>query len=267
MMVSSLQRGFTVSAMVAFGMSIGPALAQTTPDTGAPPVHTPPAWQFSVGVGAGVGPVFEGSDDVEIGPVPLVDIVWRERVFLSTSSGLGVIALDSGGFMAGASVSPGEGRDDDEDGIRGLGDIDTPVRANLFASYQAGPVAFSVDGGRDFGGSDGTTITVGVGTGIPLSERWTLGADLSATWADEEHMSAFFGVTARQSTASGLAEFDAEAGFKRVDLSLATNYAVTDHWGVTAGVGLGFLLGDAADSPVSQSDKPSSAFLGLTYTF
>jgi outer membrane scaffolding protein for murein synthesis (MipA/OmpV family) len=89
----------------------------------------------------------------------------------------------------------------------------------------------------------------------------------SVTWADGNYMESYFGVTDRQSQRSGLPRFDADAGIKRIDFEVSGLYFIDDHWLVRGEVSLGYLVGDAADSPVSQRNlQPSTMFI-LGYQF
>ncbi|MBL0935405.1 MAG: MipA/OmpV family protein [Rhizobiaceae bacterium] len=46
-----------------------------------------------------------------------------------------------------------------------------------------------------------------------------------------------------------------------------SDYRLTDRWTATSKIGYSYLLGDAADSPVTASRSQWSGGLGLTYTF
>lgn len=98
-------------------------------------------------------------------------------------------------------------------------------------------------------------------------EQFIFSADVSGTWADDKHMESYFGVTSIQSTQSGLAEHEAKAGVKRVDLKGSITYIMTENWSVTGAGGAGFLLGDAKDSPIVKDDVQPFAMLGVGYRF
>jgi len=128
-------------------------------------------------------------------------------------------------------------------------------------------VILHADISQDFGGSDGLQIEPGATLMLPLSESVSLSTGLSATWASSDYMDAFFGVSGAQSARSGLPVYEASSGIKRADLKLAATWNVTEHWFATANAGVGYLLGDAADSPIVESEaQPSFGFL-LGYRF
>ncbi|TGV96192.1 MipA/OmpV family protein, partial [Mesorhizobium sp. M2E.F.Ca.ET.154.01.1.1] len=119
---------------------------------------------------------------------------------------------------------------------------------------------------KTIGGSDGLTGTVGAKASYRY-ERFIFSADVSGTWADDKHMEAYFGVTATQSASSGLPQYDAKAGVKRVDVKASVTYMLTDNWMVTGAAGAGFLMGDAKDSPIVKKDVQPFGMLGLAYRF
>jgi outer membrane scaffolding protein for murein synthesis (MipA/OmpV family) len=80
-------------------------------------------------------------------------------------------------------------------------------------------------------------------------------------------MESYFGITSAQSVRSGLAEYDAQAGIKRVDVKASVTYMMTENWLVTGAAGAGFLMGDAKDSPIVRNDVQPFGMIGLTYRF
>jgi outer membrane scaffolding protein for murein synthesis (MipA/OmpV family) len=64
-----------------------------------------------------------------------------------------------------------------------------------------------------------------------------------------------------------LAQYDAKAGIKRVDLKGSVTYMLTQSWLVTGATGVGFLMGDAKDSPIVKNDVQPFAMLGVGYRF
>ncbi|WP_225773439.1 MipA/OmpV family protein [Inquilinus sp. Marseille-Q2685] len=225
-------------------------------------------WTFVLGAGARVGPSYEGSDKFSVTPGPFVAINWRDRVFLDMERGIGVNIVRTDALRLGLSVGFAPGRDeDDEDHLRGLGDIDAAARGHLFGSYSFGMWQVGIDVAKDFGGSEGLQIRPGVSVKMPLSDTWTLSSGISATWADDDYMQTFFGVSPAQSRKSGLEHFDAGSGFKSVDFQIGLRWAFSENWFAMANVGVGVLLGDAADSPITESEVQPSVGLAVGYRF
>jgi MipA family protein len=228
-------------------------------------------WKVRLGAGAAIQPRFEGSADFRAFPLPFVDVTYNDQVFLSTENGLGFYLINSDSFVLGVSGNYAFGRDEKEDGriLRGLGDIDAAVRARLFGSYFIGPVELTAGVSRDLGGSEGFLADVGAYIGYPISPRLGVRGGVSATYADDTHMESFFGVSATQAARSvvGLPAFEAQEGFKRVDASLGAEYKLSDNWFIAVSGGVGFLIGDAKDSPITQEDTIPFGVVGVGYRF
>lgn len=226
------------------------------------------AWSVSLGGGARLAPKYEGSEELKISPLPFVAISWNDLVFLDVMNGLGVYAVRTENFRLGTSIGYGQGRDqDDADRLRGLGDIDSAARTRIFGSYQIRPAMINLDVSRDFGGSDGLQIRTGVMMPFPLSQKMRLLSGISTTWADDAYMESFFGVTPVQSARSSLPTFQAEGGLKRVDLELGLMRDIGEHWFARGIFGLGYLLGDAAESPVTETELQASLGMFVGYKF
>ncbi|MBB5701088.1 outer membrane scaffolding protein for murein synthesis (MipA/OmpV family) [Ochrobactrum daejeonense] len=223
-------------------------------------------WKVTVGVGSVYLPEYEGSDEFEIQPFPIISAQFGEYVHLD-ADGLRVDVWQHGGlkFAVTGGVEMGR-KEDDSDYLRGLGDIDVGGVVGGLVSYETGPIELYASLDKTIGGSDGLTGKVGAKASYQY-EKFIFSADLSGTWADSKHMESYFGITSAQSTRSGLAEYEAGAGFKRVDLKGSVTYRWTEHWSITGAAGAGLLLGDAKDSPIVKDDVQPFAMLGVGYRF
>lgn len=223
-------------------------------------------WKVTVGAGAMYLPEYEGSDKFHVQPLPLFSASFGDRVHINTK-GLTLDIVRWNGFKVSARGGYEMGRkEDDSDYLRGLGDIDVGGVVGGILSYEAGP--FQVYAGLDktIGGSEGLTSTFGAKVSHNY-QRFTFSADASATWADDKHMKAYFGISPTQSARSGLAQYEAAAGIKRVGLSASVTYRMADNWMVTGSGGTGLLVGDAKDSPVVKDDVQPFVMLGIGYRF
>jgi MipA family protein len=115
---------------------------------------------------------------------------------------------------------------------------------------------------------EGWIASSGVQGWYPVEGLAEVGLALGTTYGSGEYMATYFGVRGRDSAQSGLAAFDADAGFRDVRLTLSVMVPVTEHWLVGAGVMLMRLVGDAADSPIvddAGSPNQISGGLGVAY--
>ncbi len=257
-------------------LAASPAWSQTTgtsPQASTSTVDQGPSkadgnWKATLGAGVSYRPEYEGGDELAPSPIPLVDITWKDRVFLNTRQGLGAYAIRTDRFRLGGSLGYSMGRDeDDADALEGLGDIDPAAQVHLFGSYSFGMVRLHADLSQDLGGSDGLQFEPGATVIYPVSKSLTLSAGVSATWASDDYMQAYFGVSPAQSLSSGLDTYSAEAGFKRADLNIGATWAMNERWFTRANLGFGYLLGDAADSPITQDEFQPSVSLFVGYKF
>lgn len=241
-------------------------------------------WDIRIGIGARYDAKYEGSDEMKARVLPLIDITWKDLVFLNPRNGLGVYVYDGHNLKVSVGVGYVFGRDEsDSSGLRGMGDIDETAAANLMVKYDLGLFKPYAGVSRHLGGSGGTLAKAGVGGIVPLAlmtggmnspgmgvgglKGPALQFGVSATWADGDYMEGYFGVNSVQSAASGYARYDAESGFKSVDFKFGVIYPFAENWAVNARGGYSRLLGDAADSPIVRDDGRFSGGLFLSYRF
>ncbi len=210
-----------------------------------------------LGIGAMAAPVYEGSDDTEISALPLVIVndlyglnfqpVKLSYNLLDTQAANGAWSL-----RAGPSVAPSTARDQDDDGdLRGLGDVDIGVMAGGFVDARLGPVTLGIDAAQEVAdGHEGAVVGLSLGTRMRLNDKLSFTPAVSATWASDDYMQSFFGVTTAQAVTSNYTAFDANAGFKDVGAQAALQYGLSDKWSLTWSVSYARLIGDAADSPI-----------------
>lgn len=248
------------------------ALAQRP--AGAGPVPASGSWAVRVGAGGALGPNYPGSETIAASPLPLLDVTYRpalmglDTVFLSTRDGLGVIPLRFGPVAAGASLSFLPGRDQDLAArLNGLGDIDPAAAANVFLRADFGPLGVSARVERGLGQQEGTTLTLGAAYRVRVTPQLMMMAQAGVTWADGEYMQQWFGVDARQAARSRFGRYDAGAGVRNVSAGLNGVYVMGGRWELNAGVGVSQLLGDAADSPITQRATQPFGILGVAYRF
>lgn len=223
-------------------------------------------WKVVLGGGALIAPKYEGSDEFDIQPIPFVTATFGERVKIDPR-GISVNVYSLGNLNFSGQIGYDTGRNEDDSAhLRGLGDVDMGAVVGGMVAYEMGPAEFYAAFSRTIGGSEGLEARFGVDLAHDI-DQFRFSAGVSATWADENYMATYFGVTAAQSAASGLPQYDIGAGFKRVDLDLAVTYMATDHWLVRGQVGIGYLLGDAADSPIVQEAFQPSGMVTLGYRF
>lgn len=231
-------------------------------------LQPPPRWRVTLGGGAMVQPNFPGAARYKATPSLIFDIRYRDLFFLSDGEGVGVNLLHGPGYRAGIAVSYDVGRDQDDDPhLHGLGNINPAPEPKLFAQYTILPVVLTADLRRGLGGHDGFIGDLGAYVPIPLATNVFLFVGPTVTIADGRYMQSYFGVTPAQSAASGLPRFSAGAGFKSTGLGATAVYLIGQHWLVLADGAYERLLGDAADSPVTQARSQFVFGINFGYRF
>jgi|AGTN01.3.fsa_nt_gi Outer membrane protein V len=225
-----------------------------------------PDWQVQAGAGVAFKPEYPGSKDYEASPLPRIDITWKDRVFLNETKGLGVYAVKRPEYSLGLSVGYHGGRDDD-DHLRGMGEIDATAQARLFGQFRAGPLSLGATFGRDLGADEGATLDLSAAIPFDLGNRWTIRPGIQAMLADDDYMESWFGVTAAQSAASGLGQYHPRGGLVSAGVFVSATYQLTPRWSLGTSLKMDKLLGDAADSPVVERKFQPALAVSAAYRF
>lgn len=233
-------------------------------------------WNVMVGGGAIYAPDFEGSKDYEILPFPFISLDYKDIVYIRGPE-VGVnllrvrptddVKLSVGPFARYRRDRP-EKRND---ALTGLGKVGTAIEVGGLARVGVGPAWVEVSMAKDV--ADGHKGLVGVASGgadFDLSDKLGLSASVSTTWADDDYMQRYFGVTPVQATRSGLPAFTAEKGIKDVGANLSLRYRLSDRWMVSATGGYTRLMNDAKDAPLVRLRGSADQWQGglfLAYRF
>jgi outer membrane scaffolding protein for murein synthesis (MipA/OmpV family) len=223
--------------------------------------------KVSLGVGLVSTPEFEGSDKYEIRPIPVIELGY-DRVFLSMSNGLGVRVIDNDLWTLSPSILYWSGRDeDDSDRLNGLGDVDGALAAGVTLSYHPGDFSLFFKGYHGLGSNEGLTLEVGAALTRSLMEDFTLSAELSTMFANEDFNQKFFGVTAQQAARSLYQPYQADSGFKHVALGGTLSYSLTQSINIGLFGEYKLLTGPAADSPIVAQGSKNQISSGLMLGF
>ncbi len=249
--------------------------------------------QLTLGIGAGIVPSYEGSDDSRVIP----GVFLRGRVaghpFFTRGTALFVDlipnetadGIDIGvGPVAGARLNRTGSIGDDR--VKALGELDAAWELGGWAGIaKTGVVtsaydnlSFRVSWVNDVAGAHGSyVITPAIDYGTPLSATTYVGLSLSANYVGKGYGGYYYDIGAAGSQASGLAAYDAagrKAGFARFNAGLAAGKSLSGDvrkgWALFALGGYSRLLGRYADSPIvadAGSRDQWMGAVGLAYTF
>jgi len=215
----------------------------------------------SVGVGVVSVPEFEGADKNETKFLPMVDISY-DRFFLSWTKGLGMDAYSDDTWTVSPALRYRFGRDaDDSPLLRGMGDIDDGAEIGGQISWHPYSVGLVLNAFHGLGDAKGYTIDIGAVHRRQLFDPLTLTVGASAMYADSKYNQQHFGVTGKQSAASGYRAYEPDGGFKHCAVHGALSWELTPV--VTLDVFGQFkkLTGPAADSPLVKAGS-NEQFMG-----
>jgi len=240
----------------------------------------------TLGAAAIVKPKYEGSDEHEVIPIPIIVPrlsgpaddenpstfkQLRKRVNFRGLDDIRIRLVGTSPLQFGAVTGYITERDQDDGRLlRGLGDIDGGLVLGGYAGLTLGSFLFDAAILDKVTGDDaGPEFRLGVETTREITERTTVTARVGATFASDDYMQTYFGVTPAQSrnSVAGLPVYRPDAGIKDIYFELGGTMDLTDRWMLKAGGRYGRLLGDAADSPVVAEENQFSGVIGLGYRF
>ena len=266
-----------------------PLAAQTAP-SGPPAEETvfDGDW-LSVGVGAGIGPSYKGSDDYVIFPAPIVQGELGGIGISPRPAGLALDFLpdsdDGPNFALGPTVRLRNDRHDqiEDEVVKLAGKLDRAVEVGVATGISFPKVlnpydslSLNVDARWDVAGAhDGMVVEPRVTYFTPLSRGIAASLSVGAEFVDDSFADYYFSVSPAQSLASGLPQYQAGGGLS----SIGTNMFVAfDLDGDVTNGGLALVLvggysrlfGDAKDTPYTSIRGSADQFfgaLGIGYTF
>lgn len=244
-------------------LAVAPAAAQYQGLVSLPPVG-PGDSRLLVGAGLANRPAYLGSDDRVTALLPYVDYAHRNGFFASSTAGIGFSFVNTRSTQIGVRVIPRFGRDENDSAdLRGLGDISPGVELSAYATHALSP-AWTV-GINLRGGDRGAELDVGARRDFALGPATRLSAFGYATAANGPSQESWFGIDDAQSLASGYPRYTPGAGVRTVQVGATVNHFFSRRWIAIGGIGIGRVLGDAADSPIVRERTHVGGFGAIGY--
>jgi MipA family protein len=219
-----------------------------------------------------VSPKFEGAKSYQVTGFPFVAPAGfgdNGIVQIKGADDVRFRVLQFSNFELGPLAGYRFGRDE-EDSARliGTGDIDGGLVLGAFATYRTGPLAFSVSYHHQATGDEtGGLVRFGAEAVTRLSPTVKLTTSVGTNYATDDYMTSFFGVNALQSKASGLPVYSPSAGFKDVYIGATAAVDLSDRWTLLLIGRYAHLIGDAADSPIVETESQFYGGAALSYKF
>lgn len=236
-----------------------------------------------IGVGIGLAPDYEGSDDSEAMPALFGRYRWDSGRYVSlgaTHEAGRALRLKanlisdawSPIWRMGPVVQYRAKRDDvDNSRVDDMKDIDAATELGAYIEYTRGPWGASLTYAADVSDEhDGALTELAGWYTVSLSNEMTLKFGASASYADDDYMNTYFGVNSKNVGSSGFSSYDADGGFKDVGLSVTAEYGIDQNWGLQGVISYYRLMNDAKDSPLVDDVGDKNQFsvgLSVTYSF
>lgn len=247
-----------------------PLHAVTVTDT------TNKAARWVLGLSVSSNPAYSGASRREVSARPVLS-GQVGRWMISTSSarrmsgqelagGISTTVLAHQRWQFGLGLRITHGRDSGDDPqLVGMPDIPSSLNLRVSARYQLSDRwQWTNTWQQDVGHAQGLRWVSGLNWQYPLAEGWGLDGGVSLTWANARAMRVFYGVAPAQAL-PGRTAWDAGAGVEQVGWGLGVTHVLSPHWRMSASVGQGGLMGDAAHSPLTQRRWATQAQFGLAY--
>jgi outer membrane protein len=268
----------SVFVMLAFAVALCFGSVAQAQDSGFAVENAPNIF----GVGVGIAPDYQGSDDYTFGAAPFGRYTFEntERYVQLIGFELYANVVDHPVYRFGPVLNYRFGRDDDveDDVVKKMEKIDGAVEGGVFAGLTftdpKNPrkrFLTSVEFLHDIGDAyEGYNISLSARYWHPWSRAVDLTIGGGFTYADDDYMSTYFGVSNADSARTGLPVFNAGGGVKSFQIVPGILYHLSRTWHVGAGLRYQVLMSDASDSPVTDtrgSDTQIIASVALAYTW
>ena len=249
----------------------GAAQAQTRtgPTDGAP--------HGVVAIGPGIVPEYDGAGDMRTLPIIMADIRWGGVNVQMRGTGLRADIVSDSRLAFGPVLGGRLPRNGADGPVRLLPEIGTAIEAGAFLGYRfggdqlgQGSLQMELSMVHDVSQThNGLLGTASASYAVIRKPDVFFSLDAQTTWANQDYTRTYFGIDAAGAAASGLAAYRPGAGIKDVGAGVTAGYWFSRHFGVTARAGASYLVGDIADSPITDEGSrwQPAAGLMLSYRF
>ena len=226
-------------------------------------------------IGAGAIPDYDGAGDVRVLPFALADAHFAGLNVQLRGQALRVDLAPDRRFAIGPAIGARLPRDN-ADGPAGLlPELDLAVEAGAFIGYRLGgdrtgqgALHTELTVVQDVSGvHDGLLATASASYALLRQRDMFLSLETQATWANADYTRAYFGVDDAGSLASGLDVYRPDSGVRDVGAGLTAGYWFSPSFGVIGRAGAAYLVGDPADSPITDEGSRWQPFGGLALSY
>jgi MipA family protein len=235
-----------------------------------------------VGVGVAAIPDYMGSDNYTVGAAPFLKYTypnsqWYLRLLVADVQ---INVINHPIFRLGPAVNYRFGRSDNVDDkvVKHMEEIDGTIEAGAFAGIELvdkdnprqrflAQVEWLSDVGNVY---NGYNVSVTASFWAPVHKMVDVTIGGGCTYASDNYMNTYFGVSQKDSERTGLPGFKASAGFRDVRINPGAVVHLSPDWHVAAGIQYRRLLDDAESSPVVDDRGSANQWimgLGVAYSW
>lgn len=245
------------------------AHAQEAPADGSP--------HGVVAIGVGVLPEYDGARDVRALPFMSGNVSWGGVNLELRGAGLRADLASDARLAIGPVIGIRLPRNDVDGRVGLLPEIDTAIEAGGFIGYRfggdergQGSLQMEISVVHDVSGvHDGLLATAGASYAAFRSASFSLALDAQTTWVNGDYARTYFGVTPTAAAASSLPAYRPGSGIRDVGVGVTAAYWFSERFGLTGRVGANYLVGEIADSPVTDEGRrwQPAAGIAVAYRF
>ena len=230
-----------------------------------------------VAVGAGIVPEYDGASDMRVLP------------FVTGEIRLGIVNLEMRGQHLRLDLNPDSRlsfgpaigmrlpRNDADGPVGLLPEIDTTIEAGAFIGYRIGgdrfgqgSVQMDLTVVHDVSDTHkGLIATASASYAAIRNPVFSLSLDAQTSWANADYARTYFGIDEAGAAASGLPAYRPGSGPRDAGAGVTASYWLNPRLGLIARAGASYLIGDLADSPVTDEGSrwQPAAGIALAYRF
>jgi outer membrane protein len=229
------------------------------------------AADYSIGGGIGIKPDYEGSSDYEMVPLPAGSARFSNGMYIQLM-GLNLRAnvLPNDMWRLGPVYNYRPERSDVENNkVDKMKNISDANELGIFGGFEWNHWFVFLDVLADTGNAyDGWYATLKGGYNWVIDSAWMLSMGAHATYANDDYMDTYFGVSASDAARSGLDPYNADGGMKDYGIDLGLNWNFASSWALRGVASISQLVGDADnDSPVVDEGSETQFFGGVLVLF
>jgi outer membrane scaffolding protein for murein synthesis (MipA/OmpV family) len=234
-------------------------------------VPTAYAADYSIGGGIGVKPDYEGSSDYEMVLLPAGSARFSNGMYIQLL-GLNLRAnvIPSDMWRLGPVYNYRAERDNVENNqVDRMQEVSDANELGIFGGFEWNNWFVFLDVLADTGNAyDGWYSTLKGGYNWVIDDAWMLSMGGHATYANDDYMETYFGVSSRDAARSGLNRYNADGGMKDYGIDLGVNWNFARSWALRGIASVSQLVGDADnDSPVVDEGSETQFLSGVMVMF